>query len=163
MGYYMSQRNADFCIEKKNIPACFKVIKEMNKGDWVKNIKECENIKDVFDAWRWEIMFDETGNINDILFQGEKLGDDEVFFQTIAPYVKDGSHIEMSGEEDAIWQWLFNNGKFEEKYANLDWDESGEILKKILEKKELLPLLIGIHPSLDEKIENILKGDSNGN
>ena len=38
---------------------------------------------------------------------------------------------------------------------------NGDILNAILERKELLPLLIGIHEKLDKRIETILKeGDS---
>ena len=46
-------------------------------------------------------------------FNGEKLGDDALLWETMAPFIKDGGFIEVHGE-DAYWRWKFNDGQFQE-------------------------------------------------
>jgi len=39
----------------------------------------------------------------------------------IAPYVKEHSYIEMVGEENTMWRWVFANGKLQESYPTTTW------------------------------------------
>lgn len=66
---------------------------------------------------------DPEGNITDIEFHGEKLYEDFSLFQSLAPYVKDGSYIEMMGEDGEQWRWVFANGKCREIKATVTWPE----------------------------------------
>ena len=75
------------------------------------------------EAWRWEPTYDIDGNIDNIDFVGEKWGDDFLMFTALAPYVEDGSYIEMGGEDDAIWRWKFKDGMVKEQYAEIVWDD----------------------------------------
>src|SRR5690606_21320852 len=59
------------------------------------------------DAWRWVPEREATGDIVGLRFRGERLGDDRVLFEAIAPFVEPGSFIEMVGEDGAIWRWTF--------------------------------------------------------
>ena len=80
---------------------------------WVemKDIKEAKTIGDFMEAFAYEPQYDtETGDIVDLFFNGEKLGDDEFFFKTIAPYIEDGSYIEYIGEDNAFWKYVFKKG-----------------------------------------------------
>ena len=61
----------------------------------------------------------ENGNIFELNFAGEKLGDDEILFQAIAPFVKKDSYIEMQGECGLIWRWSFDGKTMKEKTANI--------------------------------------------
>ena len=68
-----------------------------------------KTFKEVAEAFRWEIDLDDEGNVYWISFNGEKYGGDEmVFLNAIAPYVKKGSYIEMQGEEGERWKWYFD-------------------------------------------------------
>ena len=58
---------------------------------------------------------------SEIYFDGEKLGDDAILFEAIAPYVKKGSFIEMNGEDGCIWQWQFNGKTCIEKAATVSF------------------------------------------
>ncbi len=69
----------------------------------------------------YQFELDGEGNIVDVGFLGEKLEDDFMWFQSIAPYVRDGSCIEMTGEEGERWRWVFENGKCEEVHAHITW------------------------------------------
>ena len=58
----------------------------------------------------YDFQLDTDGNITELEFIGEKLGNDFEMFQSIAPYVQDGSYIWMIGEDGSQWRWVFQSG-----------------------------------------------------
>lgn len=66
---------------------------------------------------------DHDGNITELEFIGEKLGDDFKIFQSIAPYVQDGSYIWMIGEDGDQWRWVFQAGVCKEVKAVVEWPD----------------------------------------
>ena len=60
---------------------------------------------------------DEDGNYDSICFPDEKVSDADVPLKAIAPYVKNGSSIEMTGEDGTMWRWLFRNGSCVEQHV----------------------------------------------
>lgn len=143
MGYHMNMRDQSFFVEKENFDklaeavrgmlkdvgekgggACYSGGKTVSKHYyWVNNseLEDANTAEKAFQAWRWDPEFDIEGNICGLEFEGEKLGDDEQFFQTIAPWVRDGSFIEMEGEDGTIWRWTFDDGKMTERTADIHW------------------------------------------
>lgn len=67
-------------------------------------------------AWRWSLERGMDGSITGVIFTGEKKGDDQMLWDAIAPYVTEGSYIEMMGEDDARWRWTFKGGRCLEMY-----------------------------------------------
>jgi hypothetical protein len=137
MGYYMEQRYADFHIKKVNFNNVIQAIKNLHGEEiiadssgshfsWVdQKFYTYNNIKELFDAWRWEVSHAEDNDdadIIDINFSGEKLGDDFELFQAIAPWVEKDSYIEMQGEDGSSWRWCFDGKKCIEKSAKIVWD-----------------------------------------
>lgn len=61
-------------------------------------------------AWRWIPDIDASGNITSLEFVGEKLGDDELLFDTLSPFIKSGSFLDIVGEDCKTWRWLFRDG-----------------------------------------------------
>lgn len=178
MGYCMNQREASFKMKKENFEPCLKALKKLatqaskkgsggsgGMGKWTSSFAwvttevfaNAKTVKEALEEWRWDVEEDKNGNIDGILFSGDKSGDDTKLFEAIAPYVESGSYIEMSGEDGAIWRWKFDAGKCTEDSVTLDWDNCSEIVANLLKEKKILPTLIGIHPSLDKKIGEILK------
>ena len=163
MGYYIKQRHANFTIKKKNIEPALKALiqdADDNGGaSWVCGdvVQKSQTFKEAMGEWRWEVMFDEKGDVVDIYFTGEKSGEDGRLFGILSPFVEPDSYIEMSGEEGEIWRWSFDGKSYQEIGADICFNEKGFVLDKILEKKELLPLLMNIHPHLDKMIASRLK------
>jgi len=135
MGYHMSQRDNEFFIGKDKKEACLEAIKGLHGREsiedssgrhfsWVdsNNFLKAETLAEAFSAWRWEIEENEKGDVVAILFQGEKLGDDGVLFEAVAPFVVAGSYIEMHGEEGCLWRWCFDGEECVEKTARIVWD-----------------------------------------
>lgn len=140
MGYCMHQRGCDFFIPKKNKAKALAAIKKlaerkelMGGGSWsngkqtdkwfswvqTDEFVKAKTLKDAMVAWRWQIEEDDKGNVTSVYFDGEKAGDDEHLLRAIAPFVQDGSWIEMQGEDEAIWKWKFIKGAMHEKHARI--------------------------------------------
>lgn len=136
MGYCMEQVGCNFLIAFGNIQGVIKAIKavaedtpenrdRMNGGHYsndgwcVKSYSWCDmdkirdgtTIHEVMEGFRWHPNLGEDGNVVGIEFLGEKLGEDEVLFEAIAPFVAEGSYISMKGENGGQWKWEFVNGK----------------------------------------------------
>jgi hypothetical protein len=95
---------------------------------WVdtKEYQDAETLEDALRAWRWPSDpqgVEPTEDVDHIAFDGEKIGNEEVLFDAIAPFVESGSFIEMHGEDGCQWRWLFRNGKCYEIYPELTWPE----------------------------------------
>lgn len=140
MGYHITQRASEFKIKSENKAKALEAIKALatqtsrmgggsSTGErwfaWVptEDFVKATTLPEAMGAWRWSVSEDEkTGDIIDIGFNGEKLGDDEILLEAIAPYVEPGSYIEIEGEEGALWRWLFDGVWLEEKNAKISWD-----------------------------------------
>ena len=131
MGYYMEQRDSDFTIKQENIQRAWDaLIKLFENGkrdySWVdtRSVLEADSFRDAMEEARWVIYYDNNReDVCGILFNGEKYGGDEVIILgAIAPYVENGSYIEMLGEDGEIWRWVFNDGSIEEKNAKIVWE-----------------------------------------
>jgi len=85
--------------------------------DAVRKASANKDIVAVFDEWGYELtlLTDECGvsaySLN-IRNGNAKIGDEEKFFAAIAPVVEDGSFIDVVGEDDQEWRWMWENGKF---------------------------------------------------
>jgi hypothetical protein len=132
MGYYMELMESNFSIAPENQAAALKAIKslagkETNHGStgdyfsWVdtKDFLNAQTLEEALSVWRWETEIDAYDNVTISEFTGEKLGDDELLFQAIAPYVDKDSFIQMQGEDGSIWRWVFDGNNVEEIQAKL--------------------------------------------
>jgi len=140
MGYCIEQRDSRFTLKAENkanallaIKALAGLVERMNGGNssgdrwfsWVdtEEFVTAKTLAEATDAWGWGISEDsKTGDVMGIYFDGEKLGDDRVMLEAIAPYVEKGSYIEMEGEDGAIWKWVFDGKTMREKLAKMSWE-----------------------------------------
>lgn len=144
MGYLMDMMDSQFTIKAANKAAALKAIRalarvEATKGSalqqsngqmvhhfsWVDGeYVHAKKLEVALDDWRYEATVnDETKDIVGLTFCGEKLGDDEFLFKTLAPFVEDGSYVQFSGEDGAVWRWSFIGGKLVDKSPRWDNDE----------------------------------------
>jgi hypothetical protein len=65
---------------------------------------------------------DENDDLLFHYFLGEKWGDDEVLWETLAPAVDNGSMIEYRGEDGHRWRFLFEDGSVKEQNAVITWE-----------------------------------------
>lgn len=142
MGYYMTQVSAGFRIEKENVEKATAALQKLlstvghNAKDHIqvgdRFVWHGQNIPDpdqqTFDkllrSWNWQVYMGEDGSVEHIEFQGEKFWSDEVLLQVLAPYVREGSYIIMSGEEGCHWRWRFSGGVLYEDDGRVVFDKS---------------------------------------
>jgi hypothetical protein len=144
MGYHMNQRDAVFKIKAENVDKTLEAVKglaetvdENGSGgacgggkktetwySWVTTevFANANTLQEAMSEWRWDIDTDDEGNVVWIDFMGEKIGDEEFLFNAIAPYVEDGSFIEMQGEDGAIWRWNFTGEECFSENARIVWE-----------------------------------------
>lgn len=121
MGYCMDQGITKFRIKRENANDAFEAIKKIvatHKLPWINStsVFDAKTFDEAMLKCRWDVYWDSNEKyIDDICFLGEKLGDDFLIFKAIAPYVEDGSYIQMSGEDGYVWRWLFKNGDVTEE------------------------------------------------
>ena len=90
---------------------------------WViMSFSKSNDIKYIFNCWRWKVTQDNENNIINILFSGQKLGDDFIFFNAIAPYVLENSFIEMMEENGEKWRWSFTNKQCKKLKPKIIWE-----------------------------------------
>lgn len=133
MGYYASNPNSVIVIKASNIPRALWAIKEMYKQEegmaapgfsWVDRdtVLKAETIEEALAEWRWDASLDEAGDLYCVTFSGEKLGDDEDLWFNLAPYIEHGGFIEMLGEDDNRWRWVFWRGEMRTEYPTVIWE-----------------------------------------
>jgi hypothetical protein len=131
MGYYISLRASNFYIENDKKEEALKLFKdnmlsrvdELGRGgcfaegkkketwfSWTdtKRLQETQTIEDVIKQFGWEPETDNDGNIVDLYFDHDKMGQEDLLFDTIAPCVRAGSYLDMEGEEGDLWRWYFD-------------------------------------------------------
>ena len=78
----------------------------------VRTAARAATLEEAVAAWGWELICDETGDVSDI--RGPdcgKLCDESRLFEAIAPFVDDGSYIQIQRDDDlSIWRWVFAAG-----------------------------------------------------
>lgn len=126
MSSSMSQLNASFFLHKNFIAKALQAIKDLPDKDYIwveRSFRTINNLPDILKAWGWQIIFSDDRDVSDIHFNGEKLGDEDDLFAAIAPFVREGSYIEMVGDEGYRWRWFFHNGKVFNQPAKFVYDE----------------------------------------
>ena len=133
MGYCVSSMKSKVFIKNEVKKEAFEALKKFTKQKQNKNesltwvyfdeILEAESLGEALENCRWEVSVDDLGNIDELEFIGEKLGDELEIFNSIASYFNEGSYIEMSGEDGDIWRYLFKDGECKEIHPKITWEE----------------------------------------
>lgn len=127
MGYYIQQRETQMRIKAENFSKVVEAINNYSLPDsiiyW--NVASIYPFVDIAEAMNY-IGFaididDQTGDIIDMKYINDKLGDLDDALKYIAPFVEDGCYIEFSGEEGDLWRYVFSNGACEEIAPEIIW------------------------------------------
>ena len=121
MGISIHMNDSNFYLAAAGKAAAFDACRHLD-GHWVHpgDTKGCTCLREVLEVWGYDVKEDADGNFTGIEFNGEKLGDEAKVWSAIAPWVKDGSFIEMGG--DYSFRWVFKKGKCKEVRARFDDD-----------------------------------------
>jgi len=138
MGYHIRMIDQKFFIPADLRPQVFEALKSLGNGSnderahagswsggkrdgrwfsWMNDVdpNQWPGIQDAFADWRYPVEIDETGNVVGIEFSGEKIGQENIMFETIAKFVSPGSFIRMMGEDGYRWKWVFDGKTCQER------------------------------------------------
>lgn len=141
MGYYVDITECQIFIKKEDFDSCYKAMCELNKlddlktgGSWSSDGKhnekwfswmdknypdKCKTMEDILYELGFEALaFDNDGNLVDLCYNN-KIGSEDLFFNSISPWVKSGSYINWVGEDNSTWQYSFNNGSMSVKTGRI--------------------------------------------
>jgi hypothetical protein len=137
MGYYVSLHASDWEITES--PELLAVLKEMpikyhaikrggsSNGDswfsWVgdEEFERATTCEEIINAFGFETS--EAQGVVSIDGYQNKTGQEDVLLAVLAPFVKEGSEMEWSGEEGERWLYLVKNGKLHVSGEIRRWDE----------------------------------------
>jgi hypothetical protein len=119
-------------IDKANFAAALKAIQGIPRKDSAdseyafveEGYREAISLHGALMKWRWEPNYCNDENIVGLDFLGEKLGDDDVLFATISPFVKDNSEICMASDQGVVWRWLFRGGVAVMQQGTIHFEEN---------------------------------------
>lgn len=144
MGYYIDLVKSDWYVPIENENAAFQALKDLNRPEnnhlksggsfgpdgkksvfWYSWMPEdydahAESVADVLEMLGFECLADSTGTRITGWYQ-EKMGDERVFLNALAPYVPDGSYLEWRGEDFRAWRYFFSNGTMIEQQGTIFW------------------------------------------
>jgi hypothetical protein len=72
--------------------------------------KHYSTAPEILEALGFILSYDADGNINSLSYD-DKTGQEELFLNAIAPYVRNGSEIVWQGEDGAIYTFSFHEGE----------------------------------------------------
>ena len=141
MGYYVETVNDDFRLKKENFSEAYKVMCALNSNDDIKRgwsnryavrpedsksvaptmsawfswmdwnyDVTCTTAPEIIEALGFNITYNDDGDIVHLSYD-TKIGQEDLFFSSIAPYVENGSFISWKGEDGDRWGWKFINGE----------------------------------------------------
>jgi hypothetical protein len=127
MGYYITMDIGGIVIPADKRNACLAAINALHAGgkrySWVAAL-ETTDLVAAFDNWRFHATEQDDGSVILEYFTGEKLGDDEILFEAIAPFVvpeRNEGLIHIHGEESEQWRFLFRDGKIKREDPEVTW------------------------------------------
>ena len=115
MGYDMYEREGQFFIESSQKEDALKALREWGRktaarryGGWDEELQDAENLEEAFFRLGWNCVNNAANDIADLYFEDGALHDENEWMDAIAPFVKQGSYIEMVGEDNEFGCWYFD-------------------------------------------------------
>jgi len=148
MGYYIGTEDVNIFLDKKYFDDVYKKMCELNDfhelkrgGSFGANTDEVEgdryprnkwfswmeynypeiysDMESILQALGIEFTLDDDGNLVSLWYH-DKSGNEDYFFSCFAGFVKDGSYINMKGEEsEDYYRYIFKDGKMIHQSADV--------------------------------------------
>lgn len=127
MGYNIKLVGCDFWIGSENADEALEALRHRTEPDrqaWMNRAtpEEWDYLKEALEDWRFMATLDDERNIVGLQFIGEKVGDENVLFDTLAPYVGDESYLEFQGADGERWRYVFEGGDVEKVYGEVTFE-----------------------------------------
>ena len=132
MGYCVEMKECKFFIKKENIEKAFNTLRDYAKTkienkeglSWIDlhSVAYSETLTEALESCDFDILYNDNGDVYDVDYISEKLGDHDVILNVIAPYIEDGSYLQMYGEDGDIWRWCIKDNECYWKTPKIIWE-----------------------------------------
>lgn len=128
MSYNVTLRDSDFFIPWSSVPA---VLADLKRDmPYLEGPSDAyASINDIAHELRWEFDLSEVGDVVNLWIEDNGGDGEEDMFRIIAPYVQDGSSVEMVGEDGELWRYYWTGGRYyrqEGLSVNYDMSKVGQ-------------------------------------
>lgn len=126
MSYNARQREAEFFIADADKPKALRALKASKDHDvlrYYKGFGGCRYLEDALEHIDFDVDTDDAGNVTGVDYQRDGLGEVFAALQPLAPFVRAGSYLEFSGEDGALWRWVFDGVKVVRVEPTITWPE----------------------------------------
>jgi hypothetical protein len=129
MSYYVKHTGGRFTIRKASFDVALKALKGTKNLQWAdkKAFNRIKTLESFLAKHLWNADIDGNGDIIGIDYDGENLGESDLIFSVLGPYIKGGSYIEMMGEEGESWRYVFDGEKCREIHPTVIWENENEV------------------------------------
>ena len=108
-----------FVIQLSNEKAALEAAKQIKPGAWADSeANQADSLDKLLTLWGWTALRDESC-VQVVSFSRPcgRIGDDELLFESLAPFAEDGSFLTLRGVEGKhysgfVMTWAVKNGKF---------------------------------------------------
>lgn len=133
MGYYVKVNTNNCMISRENVQAALDAINKLHGPDFKKTYSWVHNpagygfslgwttLDRAISEWGYEPKIHKSGDIEIEYFRGEKLGDCQLFWNALAPFLPEDASVEYRGEDGDRWRYIFYNGKMIKQNAKIVW------------------------------------------
>lgn len=147
MGYYVRTQEQNFLLPQRKLKDAHAAMvaldtthhSEKRGGSWSNGEQQerwfswmpidyavtCETAEAILTELGFEIQHDVDGSIIGLEYDN-KIGQESLFLQAIAPFVEKGSYINWIGEDGALWQYFFDGQKMVELEAKITYTTTTE-------------------------------------
>ncbi|RKZ09793.1 hypothetical protein DRQ25_05240 [Candidatus Fermentibacteria bacterium] len=130
MSYCIRLQKADFHIRQEDKQRAHAAIMQIGNSsvqeeiaDEIRDHDDVDTLAIVVSAFGWRLVEDTGDNVVGIRYEGEKCWREEELFKALAPYVVDGSYVEVTGEDGDHFRWFFTAGKCYQQQAIISWED----------------------------------------
>ena len=81
----------------------------------------CETVEEILELLNFSVEKDLEGDVHILFFESDRGGDEEVFVESLAPYVKSGSFIEWQANSGEMWRNDFVQKKMITSTGEVSW------------------------------------------
>lgn len=122
MSYTINQSDSAFFILEENMTSALSALKKLcEERNWCGGLKKVRHLENALDQFGWSLEFDDDGNVSSIEFLRDYEDCEQELFSTLAPFIRAESFIEMIGEDNKIWRWVFDGTTCQCRKPTIVW------------------------------------------
>ena len=144
MSYRIYQRGSIFEIAAGNVSAAFAAVKGLASPESLAafgrngrllgldapKLLSATNLEEALGAWSHSFDSDDDGNLVALFLDGDRFGDYEILYRTLAPFVKSGCYLGFEGEDGSIWRYWFDGSEMREEQGTLAFGSPDSLPKQ---------------------------------